>query len=105
MSGGGGQLFGRGAPFLHGGGVDSGVTVLAIVLRFTIWVLVILAAVWFLRELFATIRAGRPSAPPLASPAMAELEMLYARGEVSRADYLSRRADLAGIPAPVPPPA
>jgi len=37
------------------------------------------------------------------NPAMAELEMLYARGEVSRDDYLTRRADLSGVPPPAPP--
>jgi len=33
---------------------------------------------------------------------MAELDMLYARGEVSRTDYLTRRADLTGVPPPGP---
>jgi uncharacterized membrane protein len=83
----------------HGGPAD----VLAIVLWFTIWVLVILAVVWLLRELMATMRARHASAPPAPNPAMAELEMLYARGEVSRADYLIRRADLTGVPPPAPP--
>jgi hypothetical protein len=34
---------------------------------------------------------------------VAELDMLYARGEVSRADYLVRRADLIGTPPEAPP--
>lgn len=85
-------------------GFDTGVSVLAVVLRFTVWVLLIIAAVWVIREILATIRARRPSAPPQPNPALAELEMLYARGEVTRADYLSRRADLAGIPPPATPP-
>jgi hypothetical protein len=85
-------------------GVHSGAAdVLAIVLGFTIWVLVILAVAWLLNELMATIRARSASAPPTPNPAMAELEMLYARGEVSRADYLTRRADLTGVPPPAPP--
>ncbi len=83
----------------HGEAAD----VLAIVLSFTIWVLVILAVVWLLRELMATKRARAASAPPTPNPAMAELEMLYARGEVSRADYLTRRADLTGVPPQAPP--
>jgi uncharacterized membrane protein len=83
----------------HSGAAD----VLAIVLSFTIWVLVILAVVWLLNELMTTMRARAASALPTPNPAMAELEMLYARGEVSRADYLTRRADLTGVPPQAPP--
>jgi uncharacterized membrane protein len=110
MDGGGGELLARGGPvvnglqpFALGGRVDGGVAVLATVLRFTIWVLLILAAVWLLREILTAMRVRRASAPPPPNPAMAELEMLYARGEVSRADYLTRRADLAGVPPSGPP--
>jgi hypothetical protein len=41
------------------------------------------------------------------SPALAELDLRYARGEVSREEYFQRRADLIGTPtggAPTPPP-
>src|SRR5437879_2444982 len=47
--------------------------------------------------------------PPHAvhqSPVLAELEMRYARGEISREEFLQRRADLTGVampPAPVAP--
>jgi putative membrane protein len=34
------------------------------------------------------------------SAALAELDLRYARGEVDRADYLQRRADLLGLPGP-----
>jgi uncharacterized membrane protein len=90
-------------PLAYGGRAGGGVEVLAVVLRFTIWVLLILAAVWLLREILTALRVRRASAPPPPNPAMAELEMLYARGEVSRADYLTRRADLTGVPPPGPP--
>jgi hypothetical protein len=96
--------FGRGVGRVHlGGGADTGVSVLAIVLRFTVWVLLILAAVWVIREILGTINSRRPPKPPAANPAAAELEMLYARGEVSRTDYLTRRADLTGVPHTGPP--
>jgi hypothetical protein len=36
------------------------------------------------------------------SPAVAELELRYARGEINRADYLGRRADLGGPPPAAP---
>ena len=46
--------------------------------------------------------------PPPRNPAMDELDLRYARGEVDRADYLQRRADLSdrtGTPsAPGRPP-
>lgn len=87
-----------------GYGFDSGVSVLAIVLRFTLGVLLIVAAVWVIREILATIRSRRALTPPLPNPAAAELEMLYARGEVSRTDYLTRRADITGVPHTAPPP-
>jgi hypothetical protein len=104
----GSGLFGRVGPALNAlpfdhGGVDAGVSALAVVLRFTIWVLLILAAVWLLREILTAMRVRRASAPPPPNPAMAELDMLYARGEVSRTDYLTRRADLTGVPPPGPP--
>jgi len=43
-----------------------------------------------------------PGAPWQHSPhqALAELDLRYARGEVDRADYLQRRADLLGMPTP-----
>ncbi len=90
--------------FPGGRGVDTGVSVLAIVLRFTVWVLLILAAVWVIREILAAIRTRRAAAPPQPSAAVTELELLYVRGEVSRADYLTRRADLTGVPQTAPPP-
>jgi uncharacterized membrane protein len=89
-------------PFPFGGGrggFDTGVSVLAIVLRFTLWVLVLLAVVWFAREVLLALQARSHRHAPPSSPAVAELEMRYARGEINRADYLGRRADL-GAPPP-----
>ncbi len=90
-------------PSGHGG--DTAVSVLAIALRFTIWVLLILAAVWVIREILASVRSHRGLTPPAPNPAVTELEMLYARGEITRTDYLTRRADLTGVPHTAPPPA
>ena len=100
------EFFGGGGPFrgVPGYGVDTGVSVLAIVLRFTLGVLLIVAAVYVIREILATIRGRRALMPPVPNPAAAELEMLYARGEVSRTDFLTRRADLTGVPHSAPPP-
>jgi hypothetical protein len=99
------ELFGGGLGPRGGTvGYDTGVSVLAICLRFALWVLIILAVIWVVRELLRT--ASRWHAAPHATPpnpALAELEMLYARGEVSRTDFLARRADLTGLPPPMPP--
>jgi putative membrane protein len=58
----------------------------------------------------------QPLPPPAAaatppSPALHELDLRYARGEIERTDYLQRRADISGVdatgdtaPAPVTPP-
>ena len=54
------------------------------------------------------------SAQPPQSPGIHELDVRYARGEIDRADYLQRRADMLGAaavasptasPPPAPPPA
>jgi uncharacterized membrane protein len=90
-------------PFGTGGpGFDSGVSVLSIVLWFTLWVLVLLAVVWFAREVLRTVVARSHHRVPPPSPAVAELELRYARGEINRADYLGRRADLGGPPPAAP---
>jgi hypothetical protein len=83
---------------------------------------------WWLHGLFtllivAAIVAGvvliarqwrRPGVTPPAtgwspqSPGIHELDVRYARGEIERADYLQRRADIlgaAGLAAPPAPPA
>jgi putative membrane protein len=45
-------------------------------------------------------RAGWPGHASTSTAALAELDLRYARGEVDRADYLQRRADLLGLPGP-----
>jgi hypothetical protein len=90
-------------PLVGRGGYDTGVSVLAISLRFVIWVLVIVAVVWLVRAIIVALSHRRALTPPLPNPAVAELEMMYARGEVTRIDYLTRRADLSGVPPPMIP--
>lgn len=86
------------------GNADTGVAVLSIVLRFTLGVLVVIGIIWVIREILLAVRAHRSPLPPPPNPAVAELEMLYARGEVNRTEYLTRRADLTGVPHTAPPP-
>jgi uncharacterized membrane protein len=61
-------------------------------------ILVVLLVVW------ATTRRRTPVVPPAATvtPALAEVDLRYARGEIGHEDYLQRRANLLGQPAPPP---
>jgi putative membrane protein len=78
--------------------------VLATVRRF-VAVLLVIAAIVYLVRAFLLVRARTPrAAPPFRSPGLDELDVRYARGEVTRDEYLQRRADLGGI-APPPAPA
>ncbi|HEY2703236.1 MAG TPA: SHOCT domain-containing protein [Candidatus Dormibacteraeota bacterium] len=79
--------------------------VLATVLRFVAVLLVIAAAVYVARS-FLQARAQTPhhTPPPPRSPGLDELDMRYARGEVTRSEYLERRGDLGGTAPPPPPP-
>jgi hypothetical protein len=43
------------------------------------------------------------SVQPPQSPGIHELDVRYARGEIDRADYLQRRADILGAAAFTPP--
>ncbi|HEY2705878.1 MAG TPA: hypothetical protein VGL20_19525 [Candidatus Dormibacteraeota bacterium] len=43
-----------------------------------------------------------PGATP-PSPALHELDLRYARGEIERTDYLERRADISGAASPPGP--
>ena len=82
---------------------DSALGWFHVVLWFVLWVLVIVAAVWVVRLLIEHFSRPRPVAPPV-SPALAELELRYARGEITREEYFTRRADLAGMAPPQTPP-
>lgn len=54
-------------------------------------VLLVLAAVWLVRQLTA---GGRPKDAVSAPVPLAELDRRYARGEIDRETYLSVRKDL-----------
>lgn len=76
------------------------------------WLLIVIAlvagVVIVVRQLLQHHTAGPPGGPrphPGAQQALAELDLRYARGEVDRPEYLQRRADLLGMPAPDVPPA
>lgn len=92
-------------PGFAGHQVSEWQLVLATVLRF-VAVLLVIAAIVYLARSFLQARAQTPHhAPPaLRSPGLDELDMRYARGEVTRTEYLERRSDLSGISPPPPAP-
>jgi putative membrane protein len=76
------------------------------------WLLIVVAlvagAILLARLLLDRPRSlgGRWGAPPWQhqNPALHELDLRYARGELDRTEYLQRRADLLGQPGPEPRP-
>lgn len=61
--------------------------------------ILLIVRMWAVRPPHTGWRSG-PPAPPNA--ALSELDLRYARGEVSREEYMQRRADLLGHIAPPP---
>jgi uncharacterized membrane protein len=63
-----------------------------------LWVLLVVGLVIW------AIRSSKPSAAiPSNDPALHELRMRYARGELTREEFTQRNADLGGSGQPPPP--
>ena len=75
---------------------DSGTVTLGLVLHFILWLIALALAAWVIAELSQWLRRRGP---------LTSLEDRYARGELSREEFLRRRADLMAVRdgAPVPP--
>jgi putative membrane protein len=56
--------------------------------------LLVAGAIWLARTL--THPSSPPGGPAGPSPARTELDLRYARGDLTREEYLQRRADLEG---------
>lgn len=90
-------------PFYGGGGGPSWVH----------WLFMFLIVVAVVAGIFLVVRlwmerpqtgpGWRGGPPPPPNPAITELDLRYARGEIGREEYLQRRADLLGHVAPPPP--
>ena len=96
---------GRGIPtqFVVGHGGDGAAVYLAIVLHFVAILVVVAAAVYIVLRILRHRAEGR-SASPARSAGLDELDLRYARGEIERTEYVTRRADLLGVTyAPGPP--
>lgn len=90
-------------PFLSGRGYHEGAFILGTVLRFVALVLIIAAIVYLVRAFLLTRQRSWAPPGPSRSPGLDELDMRYARGEVTRDEYLARRADLMGTTPPGSP--
>lgn len=112
--GGQGGPFGGGGPFGHGPMTPGSPTAARTDLFWVhdLFVLAFLLIVVVAIVLVVRWLARRPryaaAMPVMASPAVGELDMRYARGEVDREEFLRRRADLLtpgyayAAPAPAP---
>jgi putative membrane protein len=63
--------------------------------------LIVAGVIWLARTLTASIGPGQQSGDR-AGAARAELDARYARGELTREEYLQRRADIEGHSPPEP---
>jgi uncharacterized membrane protein len=100
----------RGVVVEHGGG---GPSTLAWVIFGLVLVLLLLAIASLLVDAYYRRRASQPLSAPVAAPpspaateALLTLDARYARGNISRDEYLQARDDLRGTDAPtqvIPP--
>jgi putative membrane protein len=94
--GGGGQMFVEHAG--NAGGWPDGLSWVMFALLLLLFLIAVASLALALYD-----RSHRSAAPaPVPSGALGELELRYARGEIGRDEYLQRRADLGGTPAPPP---
>ena len=92
--GGGGQMFVEHAG--NAGGWPDGLSWVMFALLLLLFLIAVASLALALYD-----RSHRSVAPaPAPSGALGELELRYARGEMGRDEYLQRRADLGGAPAP-----
>jgi putative membrane protein len=76
---------------MDGGMMGGGFEWFWAILWVVVLALLVAGAIWLARTL------TRPSTPPSGpGPARAELDLRYARGDLTREEYLQRRADLEG---------
>ena len=78
------------------GGMDSGTATLGLVLGFILGLIALALAAWVIAELSQWLRRRGP---------LTTLEERYARGELTREEFLRHRADLLAVRngGPIPP--
>jgi putative membrane protein len=99
-----GQWYVHQDPWWERAGHLLPLVLLAVLIGVVIWAVLRLTSQ---RGVLATAAAPAVAPPaPVATldPAAAELRVRYARGDISREDYLERSADLGLAPGPAPTP-
>ena len=91
------RFFGPGGPYYQ----EPSLWWLHALFSFLIVVALVVGVVFIVRLLLTRPTWWRGHPP--RHPALDELDLRYARGEVSREEYLQRRADLLGAGGPQPP--
>lgn len=87
--------------------METGASALAMALWMLFGLVVVVLVIWFFFAAIAPVVAPRGMMQPRdwsSFGAIAELKKRYARGEVSREDFLRVLADLEGAQAPAPTP-
>lgn len=79
---------------MGGGGMMTGLALLWLLFVLVLLALAVAALIWLVRNLRSPASGG--ASHPNPSAARAELDRRYATGELSRDEYLQRRADLGG---------
>jgi putative membrane protein len=85
MTGMGGNMMGGGFMWFW---------VVMVVVMVVVLALLVAGAIWLARTL--TRPSSPPGGPTGPSPARTELDLRYARGDLTREEYLQRRTDLEG---------
>jgi putative membrane protein len=87
------QMMGMGGSMM-GGGMMGGFMWFWAVFWVVVLALLVAGAIWLARTL--TRPSSPPGGPAGPNPARTELDLRYARGDLTREEYLQRRGDLEG---------
>lgn len=83
-------MWGYGHGWMYG---DGGLMILGWIWMTLVWLIPLLLLVALLKYLFGGSRSG-DKAESLAKTPLEQLQEIYARGEISREEFLQRQADL-----------
>jgi|GEM_PF-777671 len=87
-------MAGMGGDMMGGGMMGGGFMWFWAIFWVVVLALLVAGAIWLARTL--TRPSSPPGGPAGPSPARTELDLRYARGDLTREEYLQRRADLDG---------
>jgi putative membrane protein len=88
------QMMGMGGSMMGGGMMGGGFMWFWAIFWVVVLALLVAGAIWLARTL--TRPSSPPGGPAGPNPARTELDLRYARGDLTREEYLQRRGDLEG---------